>query len=126
MLKQALTRANDREAALRVLVQMPLRSAMLLSLLPEVMDTAIDSSNLTAIELAREVLSRYQAAPEVRTTIPRLVTCYLPAHDEWQYRRIAELYALLGFKEELVDFLRLCQASTNDEIWEISDDFHRL
>ena len=125
MLKEALTRANDREAALQVLVQMPLSVAMLLPLLPEVMDTAIDSSNLTAIGLAREVLSGYQTEPEVRTAIQRLVTGYLAAHDEWQYRRIAELCALLGYKEEPDDFLRLCQASASEGIREISEEFDR-
>jgi hypothetical protein len=123
MLKQALTRANDREAALRVLVEMPPSVAMLLPVLPEVLDTAIDSSNLTAIGLAREVLFRYRTEPVIRTAIAQLVTGYLPSHDEWQYRRLAELYVLLRYDEELASFLLLCQASPNAEIQELYDDF---
>lgn len=123
-LKQA-TGANDRETALGLLAQMAPSIPIILPLLSEVMDAAIDSSNLTSIALARDILSAYKAEPEIKSRIQLIATGYLAAHDEWHYRRIAELYALLNYEEELSEFLQLCQASANVEIQEISDDLLR-
>ena len=116
---------SDRETALRLLVQMPPSIPVLLSLLFEVMEAAIDSSYLPTIALAREILSKYQTEQEVRSNIQLIAKGYLVTQDEWHYRRIAELYDLLNYEEELADFLRLCKASANVEIQEISDDFHQ-
>jgi hypothetical protein len=122
-LKQALVNPHDRQTALELLVYMYPDVTVLMPLLNEVLATAIDSGNLTAIKLAREVLAKYQAEPWVRRNIPLSIKSYLADHDEWHYRRIAELYALLSYKEELANFLVLCQASSNVEIQELKDDF---
>lgn len=124
-LKQALVSPNDRQTALELLVYLYPDVTVLMPLLHEVLDTALDSGNYTAIGLAREVLAKYQAEPLLRSHIPLLVTRYLAAQDDWLYRRIAELYVLLNYQEELTDFLRLCRASPNVEIQEIRDDFTR-
>ncbi|RZJ90373.1 MAG: hypothetical protein EOO60_09015 [Hymenobacter sp.] len=122
-LKQALVSPNDRQTALELLAYMYPDVTVLMPLLHEVLDTAIDSGNYTAIELAREVLAKYQADPLIRSNIPLIVTRYLADHDDWHYRRIAELYVLLNYEEEITSFLLLCQASPNVEIQEIRDDF---
>jgi hypothetical protein len=122
-LKQALVSPNDRQTALELLVYLHPDVTVLLSLLHEVLDTAIDSGNYTAIDLARQVLAKYQAEPLIRSTIPLLVAHYLADQDDWHYRRIAELYVLLNYQEELTSFLWLCQASPNVEIQEIRNDF---
>lgn len=122
-LKQALVSPNHRQTALELLAYMCPDVMVLMPLLHEVLDTAIDSGNYTAVELARETSAKYQADPLIRSNISFIVTSYLVDHDDWHYRRIAELYALLNYKEELTDFLLLCQASPNVEIQEIRDDF---
>lgn len=60
---------------------------------------------------------------QVKSSIKAILSSYLAANDEWHYRRIAELYQLLDYKEELIDFLLLCRANSNLEIQEIADDF---
>jgi hypothetical protein len=124
-LKQALGSPTDRQTALEVLAYMYPDVRVLMPLLNEVLDTVIDSGNYTAIELAREVLAKYQADPLVRSNIPLIVANYLATQDDWHYRRIAELYVLLNYQEELTSFLLLCQASPNIEIQEIRNDFTR-
>lgn len=121
-LKQALTTA-DRETALRLLAEMPLRLAMFQPLLADVLDAAIDSSNLTSIALARQVIAHYRADSWVRNTVTTLAAPYLASNDDWHYRRIAELYRALHYNEELTKLLALCQASASAEIREIHDDF---
>jgi hypothetical protein len=98
---------------------------LLLPLLQDVLAIAIDSGDYTAISLAKEILAKYQADPLLRSNIPLMVTSYLADQDDWHYRRIAELYVLLNYEEELTGFLLLCQASPNVEIQEIRDDFTR-
>jgi hypothetical protein len=122
-LKQALVSPNDRQTALELLVYMYPDGTVLLALLDEVLSATIDSGNYTTIELAREVLAKYKADPLVRRTIPLAITSYLADQDEWHYRRIAELYNLLGYEEELADFLLVCKVSANVEIQELCDDF---
>jgi|GEM_PF-5993644 len=122
-LKQALVNPHDRQTALELLVYLYPDVTVLLPLLHTVLDIAIDSGNLTAIGLAKEVVAKYHAAPAVRTAISLAIESYLPAQDEWHYRRIAELYKLLSYQEELAAFLTLCQASANVEIQELRDDF---
>jgi len=124
-LKQALVSLNDRQTALELLVYLHPDVTVLLPLLHGVLDTAIDSGNYTAIELAQEILAKYQAEPLLRSNIPPIVTKYLADQDDWHYRRIAELYLLLNYQEELTSFLLLCQASSNVEIQEIWNDFTR-
>jgi hypothetical protein len=122
-LKQAITQAADKETALRLLLLMQLDVALLLPLLPEILDIAIDLTGLTGIMLARDVLKFYKHDLQVKTSIKAILSSYLAADDEWHYRRIAELYQLLDYKEELIDFLLLCRANSNLEIQEIADDF---
>jgi hypothetical protein len=124
-LKQALLRPKDRQTALELLVYMYPDVTVLMPLLNEVLDIAIDSGDYTAIELSQNALAKYQADPLIRSNIPLIVTSYLADHDDWHYRRIAELYVLLNYEEELTDFLLLCQASPNVEIQEIRYDFTR-
>jgi hypothetical protein len=124
-LKIALTKAGDNETALRLLRDMKPNAEIMMPLLSGIMHNAIDSSNLNAIELARNVLNDYKNEPLVKSSIQILAKRYLAANDEWHYRRIAELYKLLDYKEELVNFIALCQSNSNLEIQEMGDDFYR-
>ena len=124
-LKRALTKAHDKETALRFLLEMQLKATLSILLLPEILDLAIDSTGLDGIRLAKEVVSIYKNEPQIKESIKSIVNSYLASNDEWHYRRIAELYKLLSYKEELTDFLLLCQANSNWEIQEIADDFLR-
>lgn len=121
-LKQALTQAADKETALRLLLLMQLDVALLTPLLPGILDVAIDSTGLTGITLARDVLSSYKSDLQVKSSVKAIVSGYLVANDEWHYRRITELYQALNYKEDLVEFLLLCRASSTPEIQEIADD----
>jgi hypothetical protein len=122
-LKKALTQATQKETALRLLLQMQSRVALIVPLLPEILDIAIDSTGLTGIMLAKDVLQHYKGELQIKDNVKTIVNSYLMASDEWHYRRIAELYQLLAYKEEFVDFLLLCRVSSNLEIQEIADDF---
>ena len=124
-LKIALARAGDNDTALRLLRDMNPNAGIIMPLLSEIMDNAIDSSNLNAIGLARDVLNNYKHEPLVKNNIRILAMGYLAANDEWHYRKIAELYKLLNYKENLVKFMTLCKANSNLEIQEIADDFYR-
>ena len=119
-LKQAL--AEDDFTALRLLVALKPSVEIIMPLLARVLDSAIDSTSPDQIVCAREVLANYKYDPEVRNHIRTLMTNYLDT-DEWHYRRVAELYTRLNYKEELAFFLVLCRASDNPEIQEIGDDF---
>lgn len=124
-LKIALMKASDRETALRLLQDMKPSTAIITPLLSEIMNTAIDSANLNAIGLARDILSNYKNEPLIKGNIQTLATSYLAANDEWHYRRIAELYELLNYREELASFIFLCKANNNLEIQEIGAEFYR-
>jgi hypothetical protein len=124
-LKMALTKSGDNETALRLLRDMNISAKIIVPLLSKIIDNAIDSSNLNTIGLARDVLNNYKQEPLVKRNIQILVTSYLSANDEWHYRRIAELYKLLNYEEELMNFIALCQANSNLEIQGIADDFYR-
>lgn len=96
---------------------------ILLPLLSHVLGFAIDSSDPDKIRFAREVLSQHKEAPELRNHLQPLIARYFADNDDWNYRRIAELYDHLQYKEELSAFLMLCRASDNVDIQEISDDY---
>lgn len=112
----------DRESALRILVEVLPRIELVGPLLADIMNAAVDSSHIPTIMLAREVLQHYKDDSWVRSAIHTYVATYLPENDEWHYRRIAELYAALGYEEELTRFLVICQTNANWEIREIADD----
>lgn len=120
-LQQALV--EDNFTALRLLAAIQPGVELVAPLIPQVLDIALDSSSPDRIGLARTVLGQYRADPGVRTTIHTLASRYLPANDDWHYRRLAELYTELRYKEELATLLALCQTSDNADIREISDDF---
>ncbi|UOQ51602.1 hypothetical protein [Hymenobacter cellulosivorans] len=122
-LQQALASIEGRETALRLLAETTLALAVVQPLLADLVATALDSSNLTAIGLARQVLARYKAEAQIRSTIPQLASRYLAENDEWHYRRLAELYGGLNYEEELTDLLMLCQAHPNAEIREIRANY---
>ena len=121
-LKTALATA-DNETALRLLRDMKPSVDITAPLLSGIMECAIDSSNLNTIGLAREVLCNYKNALVVKSNIQNIAMSYLIANDEWHYRRIAELYQFLDYKDELTEFLAICQGNSNLEIQKIADDF---
>ena len=112
-LKAALVRPSDCEAILQLLLETKPDTAVLASLLPAVLDKVVDSTWLMAIDLAKEVVAAYGTEPAIRSGLALLLNNYLPGHDEWRYRHIAELYDLLNYQEELTSFLALCRASSN-------------
>jgi hypothetical protein len=99
---------------------------ILLSLLPQVLSFAIDSSIPDKIRFAREVLAQHREDPELRNRFQPLIARYLADNDDWNYRRLAELYTHLQYKEELAALLELCRVSDNVHIQEISDDYRLL
>jgi len=121
-LGEALTRASDNCTALRFLLEVEPKAAVV-PLLSKIADLVIDSGNLTTIGLAKQVLEKYGSELGARNNILACATNYLAHNDEWHYRRIAELYTLLHYKEELAGLLALCRVSENLEIREVADDF---
>lgn len=122
-LEKALATPGENITALGMWAAMTPSLERITPLLPEVVDFAIDATSPEHIVLAREVLFQYKWQPEFKQHLLPLIARYLPANDEWHYRRIAELYAHLQYRAELAAFLVLCQASDNVEIQEVSDDF---
>lgn len=122
-LKLALLQPSHRETALRLLVDCKVEIAVVLPVLSIIVDTAIDSGNLNAIDLAREVLLNYKDAAQARDIIRNTATTYLANNDEWHFRRTAELYKLLGYEAELASLRALCQASPDVEIQELYKDY---
>jgi len=114
--------SGDRETALGILVKVLPRVELIGPLLADIIDAAIDSGRIPTIMSAREVLQNYKDEPWVRSAIRTSVASYLVENDEWHYRRIAELYKVLNYREELASFLLLCQVNDNPEIQEIADD----
>lgn len=123
-LQQALV--DDNFTALRLLADLNPGIELVAPLLPRILDIALDSSSPDRIGLARTVLGHYRDTPWVRNTIYTLAESYLPVNDDWHYRRLAELYTELRYKEELATLLAHCQTSDNAEIREIADDFSCL
>ncbi|TVT41810.1 hypothetical protein FNT36_10330 [Hymenobacter setariae] len=122
-LNLGLANASHNDTALRLLLEVRPRVEVILPLLPIIINLAVDSSSYYRIELAQEVLHNYKSESRARSTILTLVSTYLDENDEWHYRRIAELYELMSYEEELTDFLALCRANANLEIQEIQEDF---
>ena len=122
-LKKALAEAGDKETAMRLLLDRRPEVALMTQLLPAIIDIAVDSTGFTGIRLARALLRKYRDELQIREDVRLLVATYLAGNDEWHYRRIAELYEVLDYQEELADFLLLCQANANLEIQEIADDY---
>ena len=125
-LEKALATAGDIIPALRMCAAMKPGIERITPLLSQVVDLAIDASSPEQIVLAREVLFQYIADPTLKKHLLPLIARYLPDNDEWHYRRIAELYTHLQYREELAAFLVLCRASDNVEIQEVSDDYAPL
>lgn len=123
-LQQAL--AEDNFTALRLLAALNPGVELVAPLLARVLDIALDSSSPDRIGLARTVLGQYRDDPWVRGTIHTLAENYLPANDEWHFRRLAELYTELRYQQELATLLARCQTSDNAEIREIADDYSPL
>jgi hypothetical protein len=121
-LKKALTEAGNKETAMRLLLDRQPEVALVTPLLPAIIDIAVDSTGFTGIRLARALLRKYKNELQIREGIRLIVATYLAENDEWHYRRIAELYEVLNYQEELSSFLRLCQVNANPEIQEIADD----
>ena len=122
-LKLALLHPHHRETALRLLVDCKVEIAVVLPLLSSIADTAIDSGNMNAIALAREVLLEYKDDVQARDIVRNTATTYLADNDEWHFRRTAELYELLGYEAELASLLVLCQLSSDSDIQEISKEY---
>ncbi len=118
--------ANDSLSALFLWKALEPGIEILLPLLSRALDFAIDCSDPDKIRLAREVLSQHKEDPELRNKLQPLIAHYLADNDDWNYRRIAELYTHLQYKEELAAFIVLCRANDNIDIQEISDDYAPL
>ena len=122
-LRAALLSASDRETALRLLAEMKPSVVVIAPLIPMVAESAIDSSGLTVIGLAREILYNYKGNAQVKETIQAVAVGYLARDDEWHCRRLAELYELLDYTAEFDSLVALCQTNINPEIRDISEDF---
>jgi hypothetical protein len=122
-LKLALLQPNHRETALRLLVDCKVAIAVLLPMISIIVGTAIDSGNLNAIDLAREVLLNYKDDVQARDIIRNTATTYLADNDEWHFRRTTELYKILGYEAELASLRALCQLSSDVDIQELSREY---
>ena len=122
-LKSALLNSHHRETALRLLIDCKVEIAVVLPVISTIADTAIDSGNYNAIDLAREVLLKYKDDVQVRNIIRVTATTYLADNDEWYFRRTAELYKLLGYEAELASLRELCQISSDVDIQELSKEY---
>jgi hypothetical protein len=122
-LDKALADVGDSLTALWLWRHLEPGMEILLPLLSQVLDFAIDSSDISKIGFAREVLAQHKEDPELRNHLQLLIARYLADNDDWNYRRIAELYTYLQYQEELATFLMLCRASDNVHIQEIGDDY---
>lgn len=122
----ALSLADDNETALRFLLGMTPKLSVVLPLVSKIVNLSVDSSNLSTIELSRAVLHLYKDDSSIKTNIKNSIISYLAYNDDWHYRRIAELYKLMGYEKELNSFVILCQANENLEIQEIGNDFNHI
>lgn len=122
-LRQALaTGGNSALSALRFLAFNEENRPQLEALLPTVVSYAIEG-DIEFIRLAREVLLPHKEAPWFGEAIQPLLESYVASNDEWNYRRIAELYNQLGYDDLLTAFLTLCRKHIDPDIQEIPDSF---
>lgn len=119
----ALLNAYDRETALRFLEDVSLDFVLSEKILPEVVDAAIDSGNINVIGLSKNVLYKYKDEANFRALLNKCINIYLAVEDDWHYRRIVEIYKLLGYNDELLRVISICKSSDNKDIREIGDDF---
>jgi hypothetical protein len=97
-LKKALQGAGDNQIALRLLLEVKPKSAVVKPLFPDIINWAVDSGNLTSIDLAKNVLLSYSKEYWVREVLQSEVKKYMADNDDWHYRRIAEIYKLLDYR----------------------------
>lgn len=128
-LEKALRNAGiggNSETAMKLLRDMTPELDIIKLLLSAIMNVAIESSHVPEIGLARDVLYNYKDESCIRKNIHIIAISYFAENDEWlewRYRRAAELYQILGYKEELTYLVLLCQESNDLEIQELADEF---
>lgn len=120
----ALSTVSDNETALRFLLETIPSFSIAIIILHKVTDIAIDSSNSSTIAMARKILFNYKDESLTKQIIKISVNNYLDDNDDWHYRRIAELYKFLNYKEELTEFALFCLANIDLEINEVGREFY--
>jgi hypothetical protein len=109
----------DREFAFRLTQLLPVEQ--LQKLLPDLVQLACEPSYVPTIEQARQAIL---ALPR-RWTIEHIVTAAEPlllSSDDWVYRRLLELYALLD-RELTLKFARRAAEHEHPEIREAGTEF---
>lgn len=122
-LHTALSRVDDRETALRFLEDVRVDYNLFSLILPQVLDLAIDSGNLTVIELCRNIILHYKDNVLFRADLSKHINNYLKNEDDWHYRRIAEIFYSLYYENELENLVSICKSSDNIDIKSIGEDF---
>jgi hypothetical protein len=121
VLRRALSRADQRGTALRVLAL--LDEGETRDLLPEILSIA--SHVNPDLSAARQVIQ--QMDPEfLRVHLPPLIDHLLEDGGDEEYQRFAELLQQLGDIPSLKALLSRAKASTDPAIREIADDYARL
>jgi len=118
----ALNMLSEQGAALRLMIYDRFIDSELTILMPIVIDIAVEG-NVDSLVIARGVLSRYKNRKVVRSIFENMVDKYFSAHDDWTYRRLAELLVEVGYGDILKKLMFLCKNNGTTEFLEIYEDY---
>ncbi|MTD29421.1 hypothetical protein [Erwinia sorbitola] len=118
----AVNSLSEQGAALRFIRDEEFDDSELEKLTPIIISIAVDG-NVNNVPFAREVLIKYVANDIIKNKLTSMLGEFLNSHDEYIYRRLAELLLFLNYNELRGKLMEECKGNKDENIAEIYADF---
>ncbi|ASY75416.1 hypothetical protein [Pectobacterium polaris] len=113
---------SEQGAVLRFIRDEDFDDSHLEKLIPIIIDIAVDG-NIDNFSFARDILIKNSKNNAVRNRLTSVFDELLASHDEYIYRRVAELLVFLNYNDLRRKLMNECKKDNNDDIKEIYTDF---
>ena len=120
----AVNNLSEQGTALRFIRDEEFDDSEFEILAPIIIGVAVDG-NVNNIPFAREILIKNIANDIIREKLSSMFSEFLNSHDEYIYRRLAELLVFLNYNDLRSKLMEECKNSKDEDITEIYDDFIR-
>jgi hypothetical protein len=121
-LSEALRSPEEAERALRLLSSIGVNHEFALTLLPNIIDLAVDGP-MRSLALASQVLAEHFSDEEVLAEVSKLVGRYLATNDYFLIRRLAQVLVDHHLYDLLATTVTFCRAHDDFDVREVADDF---
>lgn len=118
----AVNSLPEQGAALRLIRDEEFNDSELEKLTPIIIGIAVDG-NVNNISFAREILIKIAPNNIIRKKLTSMLSEFLNSHDEYIYRRLAELFVFLNYNDLRGKLMEECKNSKDEDIVEIYADF---